>query len=71
MKANPGGPADPGNVVGRDHFIKRLWETRDQLSVVLVAERRIRQAGAFLRCRPVAREMTGLSAGQYGRPFSA
>ncbi len=41
MKANPGGEIAPEELVGRDRLIKRLWETLDSQSVVLVAERRI------------------------------
>lgn len=41
MKANPGGAVAPDNVIGRNRFIERLWSTLDQLSIVLVAERRM------------------------------
>ncbi len=41
MRANPGGEIAPSNVIGRDRLIQRLWETLDEQSVVLVAERRI------------------------------
>ena len=58
MKANPGGPADPGNVVGRDHFIKRLWETLDQLGVVLVAERRMGKTSIINKMRAEADKNT-------------
>lgn len=41
MKTNPGGNISPENVVGRDQMIRRFWETLEDQSVVLVAERRI------------------------------
>ncbi len=41
MKTNPGGNIAPNNVIGRDRLIKRLWETLDNQSALLVAERRI------------------------------
>jgi hypothetical protein len=41
MRANPGGPIDPGDVVGRDGLIQQLWEALVRQSVALVAERRM------------------------------
>ena len=41
MKANPGGQIDLKAVVGRDRLIQLLWETVEQQSVVITAERRI------------------------------
>lgn len=41
MKANPGGQIDLKAVVGRDPLIHQIWETLDQQSVVMTAERRI------------------------------
>lgn len=41
MKANPGGELALDEVVGRDRLIRRLWETLDRQSVVLIAERRM------------------------------
>jgi len=41
MKANPGGQIDTKAVIGRDLLIKLLWETIEQQSVVMTAERRI------------------------------
>lgn len=41
MKANPGGYIEPTNVVGRDDFIKTIWNILEQQSLVLTAERRI------------------------------
>ena len=40
MKANPGGQLAPEEVVGRDSFIASLWDSLEQQSIVLVAERR-------------------------------
>ena len=41
MRANPGGEIAPQDVVGRDRLIRRLWETLERQSVILVAERRM------------------------------
>jgi len=41
MKANPGGQLDIKDVIGRDKLIENIWDTLEQQSVVLVAERRI------------------------------
>ena len=41
MKANPGGQIDVKSVIGRDRLIKILWETVEQQSLVITAERRI------------------------------
>ena len=41
MKANPGGQIDIKAVVGREPLIKILWETVEQQSLVITAERRI------------------------------
>lgn len=41
MKANPGGQIDLKTVVGRDGVIKILWDTVEQQSLVITAERRI------------------------------
>lgn len=41
MKANPGGQIDIKAVVGRDSLIALMWETIEQQSVVMTAERRI------------------------------
>jgi len=41
MKANPGGQIDSKAVVGRDRLIHILWETLEQQSLVITAERRI------------------------------
>ena len=49
MKANPGGQIDSKAVVGRDRLIHILWETLEQQSLVITAERRI---GKKLRLNP-------------------
>ncbi len=41
MRANPGGEIALGEVIGRDRLIRRLWQTLDQQSIVLIAERRM------------------------------
>lgn len=41
MKANPGGQIDVKAVIGRDPLIELMWETIEQQSVVMTAERRI------------------------------
>jgi hypothetical protein len=41
MKANPGGQIDLAEVVGRDLLIKQIWDTLDQQSIRMNAERRI------------------------------
>lgn len=41
MKANPGGQLDLKSVIGRDELVSSLWETLDNQSVVMTAERRI------------------------------
>jgi len=41
MKANPGGQIDLDAVIGRDELIASLWETIENQSVVMTAERRI------------------------------
>lgn len=41
MKANPGGQIDTKAVIGRDRVIQVIWETVEQQSAVITAERRI------------------------------
>lgn len=41
MKANPGGQIDPDEVVGRDVIIEQIWDTLEQQSIRMNAERRI------------------------------
>jgi hypothetical protein len=41
MKTNPGGQLSPGEILGRQPFIARLWELLDRQSVLMTAERRI------------------------------
>jgi hypothetical protein len=40
MRANPGGEIAASEVIGRDEFIRHLWDVLDRQSVMLVAERR-------------------------------
>jgi len=58
MKANPGGNIAPDNVIGRDRMIKRLWETLENQSVVLVAERRIGKTTVIRKMEAEAPENT-------------
>jgi hypothetical protein len=41
VKANPGGQIDTRSAVGRDRLIQSLWQTIEQQSLVITAERRI------------------------------
>lgn len=41
MKANPGGQIDLKAVIGRDKLIRTLWDTVQQQSLIITAERRI------------------------------
>ena len=41
MKANPGGQIDLREVIGRDQLIEQIWDTLEQQSVRMNAERRI------------------------------
>ncbi|MGJ0428953.1 MAG: hypothetical protein ACR65S_07045, partial [Methylobacter sp.] len=41
MKANPGGQIDLKEVVGRDEVIEQIWDTIEQQSIRMNAERRI------------------------------
>lgn len=41
MKANPGGQIGTNSVIGRDSLIQLMWETIEQQSIVMTAERRI------------------------------
>ncbi len=41
MKANPGGQIDPNEIVGREEIIEQIWDTLEQQSIRMNAERRI------------------------------
>ncbi|MFV2044149.1 MAG: hypothetical protein ACC700_13075 [Anaerolineales bacterium] len=41
MKANPGGQIDLKEIIGRDKIIEQIWETLEQQSIRMNAERRI------------------------------
>lgn len=41
MKANSGGQIDPESVIGRSRVIEHIWNTLEQQSIVITAERRI------------------------------
>lgn len=56
MKANPGGQIDIKAVIGRERLIQILWETVEQQSLVITAERRIGKTTVIKKMRdePVA-----------------
>ena len=56
MKANPGGQIDFKAVIGRERLIQVLWETVEQQSLVITAERRIGKTTVIKKMRhePVA-----------------
>ena len=51
MKANPGGQIDINAVVGREPLIETLWQTVEQQSVIITAERRIGKTTVIKRMR--------------------
>ena len=51
MKANPGGQIDPAEVVGRDPLIEQIWDTLEQQSIRMTAERRIGKTTIILKMR--------------------
>ncbi len=51
MKANPGGQIDIKAVVGRDRLIENLWETIEQQSLIITAERRIGKTTVIKKMR--------------------
>lgn len=55
MKANPGGQIDLKSVIGRSGVIQLIWETLEQQSIVITAERRIGKTTVIkkLKAEPV------------------
>jgi len=51
MKANPGGQIDIKAVIGRDSLIQILWETVEQQSLIITAERRIGKTTVIKKMR--------------------
>ena len=51
MKANPGGQIDLKEVVGRDEIIKQIWNTLEQQSIRMTAERRIGKTTIIMKLR--------------------
>lgn len=51
MKANPGGQIDIKSVIGREQLIQLLWETIEQQSLVITAERRIGKTTVIKKMR--------------------
>jgi hypothetical protein len=41
MKSNPGGQLPVSEIIGRDDFVRRLWDIIARQSLVLTAERRM------------------------------
>ena len=56
MKANPGGQIDLKSVIGRSQVIKLIWDTLEQQSIVITAERRIGKTTVIkkLKAEPAA-----------------
>jgi hypothetical protein len=56
MKSNPGGQIDLNAVIGRAPLIQNLWETVEQQSLIITAERRIGKTTVIkkMRAEPVA-----------------
>jgi len=56
MKANPGGQIDLKSVIGRSRVIKLIWDTLEQQSIVITAERRIGKTTVIkkLKAEPAA-----------------
>ncbi len=50
-KANPGGSIAVEDIVGRDRLVEQLWQTLEQQSLVLVAERRIGKSCVIRKMR--------------------
>src|SRR5690606_32082857 len=51
MKANPGGQNDTKAAVGRKRLIEQLWETVEQQSLIITAERRIGKTTVIKKMR--------------------
>jgi hypothetical protein len=51
MKANPGGQIDIKAVIGRERLIQTLWESVEQQSLVITAERRIGKTTVIKKMR--------------------
>lgn len=51
MKANPGGQIDLNSVIGRGPLIQALWETVEQQSLIITAERRIGKTTVIKKMR--------------------
>ena len=51
MRANPGGQIDFKAVIGRERLIRTLWETIEQQSLVITAERRIGKTTVIKKMR--------------------
>lgn len=60
QRVNRGGNLAPAEVVGRDRFIARLWETLERQSVLLTAERRMGKTSIVKKMR--AQAPTGVAA---------
>jgi hypothetical protein len=56
MKANPGGQIDLKEVVGRDNIIEEIWDTLEQQSIRMTAERRIGKTTIIMKLRGQPRD---------------
>src|SRR5215469_4535114 len=68
MKANPGGQLTPGEVIGRDGLIRKLWRVLETRSLVLSAERRMGKTSVIKKMTaeaspsklPIYRDLEGI-----------
>ena len=73
MKANPGGEIDPKDAVGRDRLVETIWDSLEQLSIIIVAERRIGKTtvAKYMRANRRGDHRTGsLLPGYHDQPAS-
>lgn len=56
MRANPGAPIAPSQVIGRDRLIENLWRTLERQSLVLSAERRMGKTSVIKKMQAEAPE---------------
>ena len=56
MRPIIGGYVPPGRVIGRDNFIKKMWNTLENQSMVLVSERRIGKTSVIRKMEKEPRE---------------
>jgi hypothetical protein len=54
MKPNPGGQLDPGNIVGRDDLVTRMWEILDGRSIYMNDVRRVGKTQVLIKLKASA-----------------